>query len=180
MKICSNMSCLFGACNRNMAAHMLPVTLTFDSSLPRLIQSGVCVTLCHYLFLPRENPDKLFLQSVNFPAARETAEVTVEASGQPAPLQVPLEICVGVLQITQTVMEINSTAFRRTRLPFSSVDVTSDRPLLANDDLWSSLKRSAVGDANLQTLTSGAAADLSRCWSATQWLYLLLQFYIGH
>lgn len=39
---------VFGACNRNMGSHMLPVTLTFDSSLPRLIQSGVCVTPCHF------------------------------------------------------------------------------------------------------------------------------------
>lgn len=39
---------VFGGCNRNMASHMLPVTLTFDSFLPRLIQSGVCVTLCHF------------------------------------------------------------------------------------------------------------------------------------
>lgn len=160
---------------------MLPVTLTFDSFLPRLIQSGVCVTLCHFFFFcPRENPDKLFLQSVNFPTARETAEGTVGASGQPVPLQVPLKTWVGLFQITQTVMEINSTACRRTRLPFSNVNVTSDRPLLANDDLWSSLKRSAVEDANLQTITSGAAADFSRCWSATQWLDLLLQVYIGH
>lgn len=145
-----------------MGSHMLPVTLTFDSSLPRLIQSGVCVTLCQF-FLPRENPDKLFLQSVNFPAARETAEVTLWASGRPSPLQVPLETFVGVLQITQTVMEINGTACRRPRLPFSSANVTSDRLLLANDDLWSRLKRSTVGDANLQTQTSGAAAELSRC-----------------
>lgn len=147
-----------------MASHMLPVTLTFDSFLPRLIQSGVCVTLCHFFFffffLQWENPDKLFLQSVNSPRWQGNCRGdSVSARAAFSPLGSIGDLCGGFSRSTQTGMEINGTACSRTQLPFSGVNVTSDGPL----DLWSSLKRSTVGDANLQTPTSGAAADLSRC-----------------
>lgn len=146
-----------------MAAHMLPVTLTFDSFLPRLIQSGVCVTLCHFFFfffLQWENPDKLFLQSVNSPRWQGNRRGdSVSARAAFSPLGSTGDLSGAFSRSTRTAMEINSTACSRTRLPFSGVNVASDAPL----DLWSSLKSSTVGDANLQTPTSGAAADLSRC-----------------
>lgn len=65
---------------------------------------------------------------------------------------------------TPKLVDINNTACKA-HLGFSKVNVWSD-PLLANG-FWA-----VWGDANLQRLT----ADLSRCWSATQWPNHLLQF----
>lgn len=150
---------------------MLPVTLTFDSFLPRLIQSGVCVTLCHFFFFAVGKSWQIVSAKCQFSRWQgKRRGDTVSARAASSPLGSHWRPLWGFSKSPQTVMEISSTACRRTRLPFSGVNVTSDCPLLANDDLWSSLKRSTVGDANLQTSTSGAAADLSRCWSATQWL----------
>lgn len=127
--------------------------------------------ICHfyfYFFGFRTNPDKLFPQSVNFVTARKTA-----AREAPSPSSSPSGSAGdlrGRVSKSPTLWWRSATqACSRTPLPFSNVNVASDRPLLANDDLWSSWGRSTEGGTNLQMLTSGAAAHPSRCCSATQW-----------
>lgn len=77
-------------------------------------------------------------------------------------LRVTLENFVRIW-IIQTVIMINSTACCGPRLWFSNINVTSDCPLLANDDLSSSKEMSTEGDANLWIwITSGELGLLYR------------------